>query len=363
VTTDRDHLDVETVAAWIDGGLHGASLAAAEAHASNCERCQALLATVVKTDPMAPRHEAFGTRHQAPGAVRIWRWWLAPLAATAAAVTVWMVVPQDIMQRQTTVAPDAEMTAPAAPAAGVRARDDAAPPAAQPTAPPEEQAGRRSPAGADRFVGAKRNADAAARQTEKPQVARNKIGAAAGNLSEAAASKDRRENKDEKSLARLEAAEPARAPAAPPPAAGVAEPAARADAARGQARIADAITQPAKQTTPLQIVSPDPRFRWRVTADGIELTVDGGRTWLPVRLAQGEFLTAGASPAPLVCWMVGRRGVVLVATDGTNFTRIPFPERVDLVAVASTELRIATITSADGRVFYTENAGRTWNRK
>ena len=51
MTTDRHCLDAETVAAWMDGGLDAAGVAAAEAHASTCERCQALLATVVKTLP------------------------------------------------------------------------------------------------------------------------------------------------------------------------------------------------------------------------------------------------------------------------------------------------------------------------
>lgn len=79
-------LDAETIAAWADGGLDPASLAMAEAHASNCARCQALLGTVVRTTPATPAAEARGAG--------LWRWWFAPLAATAAAVTVWMVVPQ-----------------------------------------------------------------------------------------------------------------------------------------------------------------------------------------------------------------------------------------------------------------------------
>ena len=91
--------------------------------------------------------------------------------------------------------------------------------------------------------------------------------------------------------------------------------------------------------------------------------MDGGRTWLPVRLPQGEVVTAGASPGPLSCWLVGRRGLVLVATDGTNFTRIPFPAAVDLTSVSSPELRIAIVTTADGRTFRTENAGRSWRQQ
>lgn len=355
MSTDRDHLDAETVAAWIDGGLDNASLAAAEAHASNCERCQALLATVMRTEPQVAPGFSRGIANS------WWRWWMAPIAATAAAVTLWMVVPQEQLRQKAASAPATEAAAPAA----ARARDEAAPPMAQATQPSNQPPGRRSPA--EGSSAELKRKDQAAPQVaqekpqfapEKPQTAEGKLGAAAAaNVADTVGAKDRRENKAEERLARVEA-EPARAAAAPAAPA----PAAAAPAEAAAAREAQ-VTQLRKQTAPLVLVSPDPRFRWRVTPDGIDHSVDGGRTWLPVRLPQGEVITAGTSPAPLVCWMVGRRGLVLVATDGTNFTRIPFPETVDLASVSSPELRIVVVTTADGRTFRTENAGRNWRQQ
>ena len=339
MNTDRNHLDAETVAAWIDGGLDSASLAAAEAHASNCERCRTLLATVSRTMP------ATGSLKAASIRAGWWRWWMAPIAATAAAVTLWMVVPQEQLQKVATD-PAPQVATPAEPAAGARARDEAAPPMAQATQPPARAA--------EQFSEVKRKAEAAPRAAQqKAQASQEKLGAAAGKVADAAAARDRRDSKAEDRLARVEA-EPARAPAAPPAAAAPAE---------SGTTIGNAITQLRKQATPLVIVSPDPRYRWRATPDGIDFSVDGGRTWLPVRLPQGEVVTGGASPGPLSCWLVGRRGLVLVATDGTNFTRIPFPEPVDLTGVTSKELRIAVVTTADGRTFRTENAGRTWQQQ
>ena len=65
MTTDHTHLDAETVAAWMDGGLDATSLAAAEAHASNCERCQALLAAVASMRSVAEnRSNPYGARSQ-----------------------------------------------------------------------------------------------------------------------------------------------------------------------------------------------------------------------------------------------------------------------------------------------------------
>ena len=80
-------LDAETLAAWMDGGLDAQSVAMAEAHASSCARCQAMIGTLARVTPEVAATSA--------SPVRLWRWWLAPLAAGAAAVTLWMVVPTE----------------------------------------------------------------------------------------------------------------------------------------------------------------------------------------------------------------------------------------------------------------------------
>ena len=41
-------LDAETLAAWSEGSLDAAQRAAAEAHASECARCQDLLAAMIR---------------------------------------------------------------------------------------------------------------------------------------------------------------------------------------------------------------------------------------------------------------------------------------------------------------------------
>jgi hypothetical protein len=349
LNTERNHLDAETVAAWLDGGLDAVSLAAAEAHASNCERCQALLATVAKTLPEGEPSLVVS------GFSRI-KWWLAPLVAAAAAVTVWMVVPQEQAQQIAARAPQAETDTPSP--AGARARDEAAPKAIAIEPPPAAKPPQPQPA-EERFGEVKRQADAPATSSRESQFAQEKLGAETANVAGAAAAKDRQDAKAEESrLARAEA-EPARtavsAPAAPAPVAAPAE--------VGALRENAPVTQLRKQVAALEFVSPDPQRRWRVTSNGIERSEDGGRTWMPVRLAQGETITAGASPAPLVLWLVGRRGLVLLATDGTNFTRLPFPEAVDLTAVSSPDFRTAVVTTVDGRIFRTENAGRIWTRQ
>jgi len=201
-------LDVETMAAWMDGGLDSNAMAMAEAHASTCERCQAQLATVARTVPVAAI-----ARPQTRG---VWRWWLAPLAASAAAATLWMVVPQE------------PYVAPPSPAVSAPAAESAAP--------------------------------------------------------------------------ILEAARPEAQPSAP------------AVAVREQ------------------------------------------KTEAP------ELVTARATPSANVIWRVGRAGLVQLATDGRTFTRLPFPEAVDLTAVTATDESHAVVTAADGRTFQTADGGRTWQR-
>ena len=125
---------------------------------------------------------------------------------------------------------------------------------------------------------------------------------------------------------------------------------------------------------PLVIQSPDPNVRWRlgappinITIDGVsagrvERSTDGGRTWTPQEPGTaGDLLLAGASPAPNVCWLVGRQGAVLLTTDGTSWRRIEFPEpKVDLVAVTARDALSATVTTADRRVYHTDDGGKTW---
>src|SRR5437660_12625851 len=78
-------LDAETLAAWADGELDSRMRAAAEAHAADCSRCQALLAAMVRTAEPAAAAKPW------------WRLpaikWLAPLTAAAAALFVWAIVP------------------------------------------------------------------------------------------------------------------------------------------------------------------------------------------------------------------------------------------------------------------------------
>ena len=97
--------------------------------------------------------------------------------------------------------------------------------------------------------------------------------------------------------------------------------------------------------------------RWRISGTTLEHSTDGGSTWSSVATGVTSELTAVSSPSSIVCWVVGRGGVVLRTTDGQNFSRVAFPEITDLSAVQATDARSASVTASDGRVFRTSDGG------
>jgi hypothetical protein len=365
VTIDQKCLDAETVAAWMDGGLDAAGVAAAEAHASTCERCQALLATVTKTMPAAETGRLKAASIGSTVGAGLWRWWLAPLAASAAAVTIWMVVPQRPMQAPmqppAAVAPAREKAADAsvkpqsqAPRAEFGDRASAT---TSPTPPARNNSRRNVPGVLEEAQNKLADTAGDAAQIEKEALGRKDASASAREQSGELLRDKQGKREEGKAITEMRQARPAEAPPAAAASGVSAERMREAPAAPSLG----ATSQLRKQVTTPTVVSPDPNSRWRVVSGGtIERSEDGGRIWIPVRVAGNEEVLTGASPGRLVCWLVGRNGLVLLATDGTNFTRLPFPEPVDLVAVVSPEPRIATVTTADGRTFRTEDAGRNW---
>ena len=336
-TPDREAcVDAETLGAWADGGLDAAQMASVELHVSTCARCQAMAGAFARSAPAAPGPVT-------SGAFSFWRWWFAPVAAAAAAVTLWMVVPE---QRRLVVTPPPA----AAPAQETFARsqpkDEASPPAPTPgparsvEAPKELADLRRANAteGARQYRG-ERAADLSEKAKKEAAVIARKQDEFAGKPSQ-----------DKNAVAG--AAAPAFvAPAVPSPSARAA-----------QEPQAPELQKARPAFAPVVIVSPDPSRRWRIANTAIERSEDSGASWTAIRSLAGDAITGGAAPAPSICWLIGPGGLVMVTVDGLTFARVPLPERVDLTAVTATDARTATVTTADGRRFRTDDAGRTWRQ-
>lgn len=379
-------VDAETLAAWIDGSLPRDESARAEAHAAACGRCQALLASMARIAP-------------APSTRPWWRAatmrWMAPVAAVATALVVWVAVDRDRS------APDVSGAKTAATSA---AREGAVRPGTPPpdAAPTEPFPAVMTPDRPQQF------------DAQRPD-ARNLRAPKGAALPAPAAKPSPREDRSEasaKALADTRAVDsieaPARnlpaagrsagqagrgtfpetpAPAPPPPA--PANPAAAAASPRAAdapqalqesvqilARQREAATESASRV--VDIPSPEPAFRWRVVgSSSIERSTDGGATWSAQSIAAAPVapllaaretasvplaLSAGSAPARDICWIVGRSGTVFLSTDGTTWRRRAFPEPLNLIAVRATDARSAVVTTEDGRQFSTSDGGTTWSK-
>ena len=330
-------LDAETVAAWADDALDVRERAIAEAHAADCGRCQALVAALIRTAPPAAAEAPSWWRMPSLG-------WLVPVTAAATALALWVAVPN----RAPVQVSDG----------GVVAVDQ--------TAPADQ------PASADRAAATQ----VPARPTASAPAPRADLQAKASeNGPPAVTARERQE-----SLAK--AAGPAldkqTAQAPPPPAAALSESIAIAPAASPAADAALPMTAPAEPRAlgaatarmstfgnAMQdvIVSSNPATRFRLLpGGGVQRSADGGATWRTEITGATETLTAGASPSPSVCWLIGPSGVVFLSTDGRTWRRLTFPEKEDLRTVTATDNENATVTTVVGHTFVTTDAGQTWSR-
>lgn len=366
-------LDAEVMAAWADGGLSDSAVQAVRAHVADCARCQVLAAVMTKLEPAAAaaddRRPVRAADRQSRN--RPWLNWLVPVAAVAGAVAIWVFIPRPAPDFQQVAAPPAPATqvaqAPPAPAQEALAAAKPEPPKLK--AEQASAAKRQAPAKNEKD----QNRDAQAFRAEESRV-------------RAQAPPDPKKT-DTKALALP--APPPPPPAAPPPPATVAvtgaapvvapPPAAVAQSANrvaggggggrgggggqgagGGQRAAESV---ADARLSKEIVSTDDATRWRISVGTVEKSIDAGRTWAPVKTGVSAEFTAGASPSSTTCWLVGRRGVVLLTTDGQTWRPITFPVETDLSAVRATDARTATVTTADGREYSTTNGGNSWIRR
>ncbi len=329
--------DAETLAAWADGSLSTSTLATVEAHLSDCSRCQRVVAVLAKLPASGSASEPR------------WQWglalrWLVPLAASAAAIALWVAVPRReapqpavgslqpaVDSRQSAVSSQQSAVDSQQSAVGNQLSAAKEQPAAPPEAPARSTADERAPK--------REGADAAPEQREALRRDASPS-APSGTLDRVA---------DPAS-----AAQPAGAPAAAALKADAVSAAPRAEAF-APARQANVIAQEVVSTTPL--------IRWRLGPRGLlQYSASGGAAWEQLSSDVVVDLVAGASPSPLVCWVVGRSGTVLLTVDGRRFSRVPFPATVDLAAVRATDARTAVVTTADGRTFSTADGGSTWTQ-
>jgi hypothetical protein len=345
-------LDAETLAAWVDGGLTAPELARAEAHVAGCQRCQAMVGALARITAAAPVVKA------AAAPLR-WLTWLAPFAAAAAAVIILVAIPASNLD---TRVPTAQLSAPSEPV--------------RPPAPPEpaEQPQTKVPA-----QGSEAKAPAKQSDAKAPLPAGGTVGALAdAQLERAKEARSDAAPPPPASLDKLEAraeppvtvtgnapiiagGSPQAAPAAPVPTAQARAGMAGRGGGAASASALGSMRSSFRQEALVEILSPDPSIRWRLSGANVERSTDGGASWELTRTGVSTRLTAGAAVSPTTIWAVGEAGVVLLSTDGRTWRRVAtFPEITNLSAIRARDARSVSITTADGRIFSTTDAGATW---
>jgi hypothetical protein len=349
-------VDAERLAAWSEGGLPPAERASIEAHVSSCARCLAMLAVFSETASSAHAasvpHGGSVPAHEVGLTPRLQRWWrsptrwLVPITTAAAAVLIWMVLPArppaPAFAPTTQVARDeAAPTAPAPQGFDGRSADQARESAASQAAPPP--APRRA-------VREQSNAAGPAEETERRTPNIDSIGEVVAQepaaKAQEAAARQRAANESVSDRAAAAGAPSPAGPAAPSP------PAATAPAAA--LLRAESVT--------IEIHSPDPARRWRIRGTVVERSVTGGSSWQPAVIPSGATVTAGTSPSPNVCWLVGPNGTVLRTTDGSRFETVTISGAGALISIQAADANQATATASNGTTFTTTDGGRNWTR-
>jgi hypothetical protein len=354
-------VEAETLAAWSEGTLAPAEARTVEAHISQCQHCQSMLAVFARSQPVPATFEP------------IWRrWhlrWLVPATAIAAALAIWVAVPADrppSSPARTDVAVERGAAGRRSPSAGDGSvnlaapreaplpsfRDDGGQGGSATASPPQSgQSGRVAvdPRERESLRGTqRREADASVKSTERTSKS------AAKAEPSTAATNSLRQQPD----TQPPAAAPS-SPLVPPVGAGAAAAIVGAQPTPAPLRLDRAVGNVAR--VPFEIESPDARHRWRIDPGGrLQHSSSAGSTWQAVSTTSTDVLTAGMSPIGSVCWLVGRTGAVWLTTDGLRFDRRPLPEPVDLISVRAADARHATVAAADGRTFVTADGGLTW---
>lgn len=348
-------LDAEMLAAWAAGSIPAETSAGIEGHLASCDRCQAMLAVFVESEPPARVAASFWQRWAMPV--------LVPVAAASFAVFVWTSfddrdgVPETTVARLEEPAGNAAAPVPGPAAQQAPSRAEAAPIAAMPRAPEPSAAvasETRAVGGGTFMVPSGREAADAAASSGAPRPA-PASSAPVQNMPPTAPP----------------APAKAAAPAGPAASARVAAAAPRPDTpaafaaaeGAGSAERARDIGGAGAAAPPVTFAPPAGDVRWRIAGGRLERSADAGSSWTAVPLASDVFVVAGVSPSADVCWVVGRAGQVLVSVNGQPFTRTSFDESADLVGVMASDALRATVQTADGRSFTTTDGGATWRER
>lgn len=306
----------EILAAFVERNLSKPEAHRLEHHLAACGRCQAQMVVMVRSfEPAEPSPKVAGDQW-----LLNWRW-LAPLAAAAMVVlAVWVVDPEPVRESSK---PRNSLTPTVAPVPGPGTGTPAVP------VPSPPDPGRLRPGYPTPLATSPESPGREAVATEESRTAAGRP--EANRAAEAA------------------------------PSAAAALASRRSGVVGGIAGGVAGGVLADQVGLDFTIRTPNPSVQWRIRRPAIiKRSTDGGASWdVQVAEAPSELL-AGSAVSDVVCWVVGRGGVVMRTADGMRWERVTTPTATDLVAVVASDATSTIVTTATGERYQTNDGGRTW---
>jgi hypothetical protein len=350
--------DTSTLAAYVERTLTATERSVCDTHVSTCARCQIIVAAIVRSDERRAPRSAWAWLQ-----LGMWRW-AVPAAAAATALAIWVMVAQPAR----------------GPVAGIV--EQGRPPVALEPPAPDTAPRPGTHLDASREAEGRLSADAAKAEPGRPLVdepAEHASPSPPGldlSTSTVPSATPEAEMAPTRAKARADALPPA-APAPPlaaasPPLPATPQPAPTREQVGAATGPRQDVRQESLQTAdraaytslamavPVQIATPDPRIRWRVSGSLAQRSTDGGVSWTDQPLEPAAAILAGAAVSTRIAWLAGTGGAVFRTVDGASWTRVSPPSSDDLVAIEAASQERATVTSRSGQRFATADGGRTW---
>ena len=420
--------DAETLAAYYEGSLAAEQVVSLKTHIASCERCQQILTTLEATDEipapavnvtLQPTAAAKSTVHVLPARKRALWQWIAPAAALAAVLLVWVSVHEnnapiipvkapslsanhDARQAET-VNPPPVSPAGHSPSGGSTSSNEVSSGLQQtvPAAPQSRIAGRAReraqtlskqkdsssgakksavPADVDQFADSSPNRDDSLHRSESSALNLEVQNQTVMIEPDKAKLEDKIVNgrRDAPSPKPPQPALERSANATPVPSA-PAPSSAQTQVSTESVEVSGAITQEqeiggmsrfkqsevrlANSVAEVTISAPGGQVAWRVGQAGvIEFSPDAGKSWIVQPSGVISDLLSGSAPSDKVCWIVGRAGTLLRTTDGgAHWQKLRPPSQEDLHYVFAVDARQATVSLASSK-YQTTDGGTTWKK-
>ena len=112
-----------------------------------------------------------------------------------------------------------------------------------------------------------------------------------------------------------------------------------------------------------------PVARWTISSDGqLQHSVDSGKTWEPVVVAENAIFRALSANGPDL-WVGGASGLLYHSTDaGAHWTQIKPASAdgtltADIAAIEFIDIRQGKVTASTGEVWITTDGGQSWRKQ